>query len=209
MDDNQIATINAETIKREEEERARILKLRTAQMKKAEMKRIRAQHNAEKTFKVLEMAVEQPIIFSFGDSIETIKTDVSYEFQGFVDAGCRYKISVTRYDESHEKTTLFLEVDGARTKIDFSSKLFNENDPFIVERHFVAPKSGRIIYSTCFLSNKQFLQSYPTLDCFVQACQTMELTRGGLPILDCQNEYSIQCNMLDSLKVSVNLYTIE
>lgn len=155
------------------------------------------------------MAVEQPIVFNFGNSIETVETDLEYEFHGFVDAGYRYKISVTRYDESHETTNLFL-VDGEeKSQIDFTSKLFNVNDPFIVERHFVAPKSGRIIYSTCFVSNKQFLESYPTLDSFVSACQSMKLTRGGLPIFDCENEYLIQSSMPNSLKISGNLHKLQ
>jgi hypothetical protein len=147
--------------------------------------------------------------FNFGDATFALNTDTDYTFQGFVNAGYKYKLVVIRYEESHEKSKLSMDINGTPTKVEAFSKLIRENNPFIVERHFVAPITGNVVYGTHFLSNKQFLEDYPTLESFKEACQTKKFTRGGSEILDYENEYRIQCNMPNTVRVSVDLVKVE
>jgi len=142
--------------------------------------------------------------FNFSEDILNLDTDTKYNFKGHVDRNIKYKIIVTRYNESNEKSSLFMSL--TENILNSHSKLISENDPFIVERHFVAPETGEIIYQTSFISNKQFLENYPTLDSFKMACQNKSITRGGSEILNYEDEYKIQCTMPDTIRVSINLF---
>jgi hypothetical protein len=142
-------------------------------------------------------------IINFSEDVLELVTDTEYNFRGNVEEDVKYKIIVTRYDESNEKPSLFMNLTD--NIINPYSKLVKENDPFIVERHFVAPDTGEIIYQTQFMSNKQFLKDYPTLDSFKKACQDKSITRGGVEIMDYEEEYKIQCSLPDTIRVSINL----
>lgn len=146
--------------------------------------------------------------FEFSDVVHTVQTDNTQEFVGSVQEGRQYKIVVTRYDESNEKTGLLINSSGNPRDIVTRSQLISPNDPFIVERHFTAPCTGNIIYSSLFISNKTFLSSYPTLEAFIKDCQNMTLTQGGNEILNYEQEYQVQLSMPDTVRVSVNLFEV-
>lgn len=146
--------------------------------------------------------------FEFSDIVHTVHTDNSHEFAGPVQEGRRYKIVVTRYDESNEKSALLMSSDGKPTDILTHSQLIRPNDPFIAERHFTAPGTGNVVYSSLFISNKTFVSKYPTLEAFTKDCQNMTLTQGGKEILNYEHEYNVQSTMPDTVRVSVNLFEI-